>query len=108
MTTDRVAPNRMFRALLGFTAADRYALELVQEALDLMGKTPLAAQELRRWLDEGRPVTLLDTRKTLPGLRVLEKYATRMGGAMPTSVTSSISTPTRCTACLSWRTPSSP
>jgi nicotinate-nucleotide pyrophosphorylase (carboxylating) len=24
---------------------------------------------------------LLDTRKTLPGLRVLEKYATRMGGA---------------------------
>ncbi|KAG5717263.1 hypothetical protein E4T56_gene6631, partial [Termitomyces sp. T112] len=25
--------------------------------------------------------TLLDTRKTIPGLRVLEKYATRMGGA---------------------------
>jgi nicotinate-nucleotide pyrophosphorylase (carboxylating) len=25
--------------------------------------------------------TLLDTRKTLPGLRALEKYATRMGGA---------------------------
>src|SRR3546814_13862261 len=24
---------------------------------------------------------LLDTRKTIPGLRVLEKYATRMGGA---------------------------
>jgi nicotinate-nucleotide pyrophosphorylase (carboxylating) len=30
---------------------------------------------------EGTGATLLDTRKTLPGLRVLEKYATRMGGA---------------------------
>jgi nicotinate-nucleotide pyrophosphorylase (carboxylating) len=29
----------------------------------------------------GTSCTLLDTRKTIPGLRVLEKYATRMGGA---------------------------
>src|SRR6185503_5484116 len=29
----------------------------------------------------GTGAVLLDTRKTLPGLRVLEKYATRMGGA---------------------------
>jgi nicotinate-nucleotide pyrophosphorylase (carboxylating) len=29
----------------------------------------------------GTGAILLDTRKTLPGLRVLEKYATRMGGA---------------------------
>jgi nicotinate-nucleotide pyrophosphorylase (carboxylating) len=29
----------------------------------------------------GTGCTLLDTRKTVPGLRVLEKYATRMGGA---------------------------
>jgi nicotinate-nucleotide pyrophosphorylase (carboxylating) len=29
----------------------------------------------------GGRATLLDTRKTLPGLRRLEKYATRMGGA---------------------------
>ena len=29
----------------------------------------------------GTGCILLDTRKTLPGLRVLEKYATRMGGA---------------------------
>jgi nicotinate-nucleotide pyrophosphorylase (carboxylating) len=27
------------------------------------------------------PCTLLDTRTTIPGLRLLEKYATRMGGA---------------------------
>jgi nicotinate-nucleotide pyrophosphorylase (carboxylating) len=29
---------------------------------------------------QGRPVRLVDTRKTTPGLRVLEKYAVRMGG----------------------------
>jgi nicotinate-nucleotide pyrophosphorylase (carboxylating) len=29
----------------------------------------------------GTGCVLLDTRKTIPGLRVLEKYATRMGGA---------------------------
>jgi nicotinate-nucleotide pyrophosphorylase (carboxylating) len=29
----------------------------------------------------GADCVLLDTRKTIPGLRVLEKYATRMGGA---------------------------
>jgi nicotinate-nucleotide pyrophosphorylase (carboxylating) len=30
---------------------------------------------------EGLPVTLLDTRKTTPGLRFLEKYAVRIAGA---------------------------
>jgi len=37
----------------------------------------------RRYVDAiaGTGATLLDTRKTLPGLRMLEKYATRMGGA---------------------------
>lgn len=37
----------------------------------------------RQYVDAiaGTPCTLLDTRKTIPGLRVLEKYATRMGGA---------------------------
>jgi nicotinate-nucleotide pyrophosphorylase (carboxylating) len=37
----------------------------------------------RRYVDAiaGTGATLLDTRKTIPGLRLLEKYATRMGGA---------------------------
>jgi nicotinate-nucleotide pyrophosphorylase (carboxylating) len=37
----------------------------------------------RKYVDAiaGTGCTLLDTRKTIPGLRVLEKYATRMGGA---------------------------
>jgi nicotinate-nucleotide pyrophosphorylase (carboxylating) len=37
----------------------------------------------RRYVDviAGTGATLLDTRKTIPGLRLLEKYAARMGGA---------------------------
>lgn len=61
------------RAML---TAERSALNTVQH---LSGIATLT----RRYVDalEGTGVTLLDTRKTLPGLRVLEKYATRMGGA---------------------------
>ena len=61
------------RALL---TAERSALNTVQH---LSGIATLT----RRYVDAiaGTGATLLDTRKTLPGLRVLEKYATRMGGA---------------------------
>lgn len=61
------------RALL---TAERSALNLVQH---LSGIATLT----RRYVEaiEGTGAILLDTRKTLPGLRRLEKYATRMGGA---------------------------
>jgi nicotinate-nucleotide pyrophosphorylase (carboxylating) len=61
------------RALL---TAERSALNTVQH---LSGVATLT----RGYVDamEGTSATLLDTRKTIPGLRVLEKYATRMGGA---------------------------
>ena len=61
------------RALL---SAERSALNTVQH---LTGIATLA----RRYVDaiEGTGAVLLDTRKTLPGLRLLEKYATRTGGA---------------------------
>jgi nicotinate-nucleotide pyrophosphorylase (carboxylating) len=61
------------RALL---TAERSALNIVQH---LSGIASLA----RRYVEAiaGTRAILLDTRKTLPGLRVLEKYATRMGGA---------------------------
>jgi nicotinate-nucleotide pyrophosphorylase (carboxylating) len=61
------------RALL---SAERSALNTVQH---LTGIATLA----RRYVDTiaGTGAVLLDTRKTLPGLRVLEKYATRTGGA---------------------------
>jgi nicotinate-nucleotide pyrophosphorylase (carboxylating) len=61
------------RALL---TAERSALNIVQH---LSGIATLT----RRYVDAiaGTGAILLDTRKTIPGLRVLEKYATRMGGA---------------------------
>ncbi|MFL6845969.1 MAG: carboxylating nicotinate-nucleotide diphosphorylase [Allosphingosinicella sp.] len=61
------------RALL---TAERPALNTVQH---LSGIATLT----RRYVDAiaGTGAILLDTRKTVPGLRVLEKYATRMGGA---------------------------
>jgi nicotinate-nucleotide pyrophosphorylase (carboxylating) len=61
------------RALL---AAERSALNTVQHLTGIATMT-------RAYVDAiaGTEATLLDTRKTLPGLRLLEKYATRMGGA---------------------------
>jgi nicotinate-nucleotide pyrophosphorylase (carboxylating) len=61
------------RALL---TAERSALNTVQH---LSGIATMA----RQYVDAiaGTGATLLDTRKTIPGLRLLEKYATRMGGA---------------------------
>lgn len=61
------------RVILG---AERSALNTLQH---LSGVATLT----RRYVDaiEGTGTVLLDTRKTVPGLRVLEKYATRMGGA---------------------------
>ena len=57
-------------------AAERSALNTLQH---LSGIATLT----RRYVDAiaGTGAVLIDTRKTLPGLRVLEKYAVRMGGA---------------------------
>jgi nicotinate-nucleotide pyrophosphorylase (carboxylating) len=67
----RLAGNA--RAML---AAERSALNTLQH---LSGIATLT----RRYADAiaGTGATLLDTRKTLPGLRALEIYASRMGGA---------------------------
>ena len=61
------------RAML---AAERSALNTLQHLSGLATLT-------RRYADAiaGTGTVLLDTRKTLPGLRVLDKYAARMGGA---------------------------
>lgn len=61
------------RALL---TAERSALNTVQHLSGIATLTRQYADRIR-----GSGATLLDTRKTIPGLRVLEKYATRMGGA---------------------------
>jgi len=61
------------RAML---SAERSALNTLQH---LSGIATLTRQYVD--LIEGTGATLLDTRKTIPGLRLLEKYAARMGGA---------------------------
>ncbi|WP_422345944.1 carboxylating nicotinate-nucleotide diphosphorylase [Parasphingorhabdus sp.] len=61
------------RAML---TAERSALNTVQH---LTGIASMTNEYVRKIVGTG--CTLLDTRKTIPGLRVLEKYATRMGGA---------------------------
>ncbi len=61
------------RAML---TAERSALNTVQHLSGIATMT-------RAYVDAiaGTGCILLDTRKTIPGLRLLEKYATRMGGA---------------------------
>ena len=51
-------------------------------ALNLVGRLCGIASITRRFaeLTEGTPARILDTRKTTPGLRALEKYAVRCGG----------------------------
>ncbi len=71
--TDLLRLSGNARALL---TAERSALNTVQHLSGIATMT-------RAYVDaiEGTGCILLDTRKTIPGLRVVEKYATRMGGA---------------------------
>lgn len=77
---DRVAAGatllRLEGAARAMLTAERSALNTVQH---LSGVATLTAAYVDAIAGTG--ATLLDTRKTIPGLRVLEKYATRMGGA---------------------------
>lgn len=52
-------------------------------ALNFLQRLSGVATCVRSYVDEisGKPVRLVDTRKTTPGWRVLEKYAVRVGGA---------------------------
>jgi len=77
---DRVAAGTVLMRFSGnaraMLTAERSALNTVQH---LSGIATLA----RRYVDaiDGTGAIVIDTRKTIPGLRVLEKYAVRMGGA---------------------------
>jgi nicotinate-nucleotide pyrophosphorylase (carboxylating) len=61
------------RAML---TAERSALNTVQHLSGIATLTRAHVDAIK-----GTRATLLDTRKTIPGLRLLEKYATRVGGA---------------------------
>lgn len=76
---DRVAPDQLLCTLSGparsLLTGERSALNFLQT---LSGTATLAADYAAAVA--GLPVRILDTRKTIPGLRLAQKYAVRVGG----------------------------
>ena len=76
---DRVKAGTEIAKLTGNTrallAGERVALNLLQHLSGIATLTAKYAERIK-----GLKAEVLDTRKTLPGLRQLEKYAVRMGG----------------------------
>jgi len=77
---DEVAAGTVLMRLEG---SARVMLTAERSALNTLQHLSGIATLTRRYVEAiaGTGATLLDTRKTIPGLRVLEKYAARMGGA---------------------------
>lgn len=75
----RVARGDVLAVVAGPTRA---LLTAERTALNLLCRMSGVATHTRRWADvlAGTKATVLDTRKTTPGLRALEKYAVRVGG----------------------------
>jgi nicotinate-nucleotide pyrophosphorylase (carboxylating) len=68
--------------LATITGPTRTLLAAERTALNLLCRMSGVATHTRAWADEleGTGAAVLDTRKTTPGLRALEKYAVRAGG----------------------------
>lgn len=76
---DRVTANSVICKLHG---AARTLLTGERTAMNFLQTLSATATTSRRYADAvaGLPVSVLDTRKTLPGLRVAQKYAVQCGG----------------------------
>jgi nicotinate-nucleotide pyrophosphorylase (carboxylating) len=76
---DRVRRGDVLAVVTGRT---RTLLTAERTALNLLCRMSGVATHTRKWADAlaGTKATVLDTRKTTPGLRHLEKYAVRAGG----------------------------
>jgi nicotinate-nucleotide pyrophosphorylase (carboxylating) len=76
---DDVAPGDVVLTARGLT---RTLLTAERTALNIACHLSGVATQTRQWVDAvaGTKTRILDTRKTTPGLRVLEKYAVRCGG----------------------------
>ncbi len=74
-----VKPGDMVATIEGKTSsilkAERVALNFLQRLSGIASETARYVQAVK-----GLPVYIMDTRKTTPGLRTLEKYAVRSGG----------------------------
>ncbi|WP_349571536.1 carboxylating nicotinate-nucleotide diphosphorylase [Azotobacter salinestris] len=76
---ERVDADKLLFSLEG---PARALLSGERSALNFLQTLSAVATRCRRYADlvEGTPVRLLDTRKTLPGLRLAQKYAVTCGG----------------------------
>jgi len=76
---DPIAPGALLCTLRGRTRA---LLSGERSALNFLQTLSATARMARRYADAvaGTGVRILDTRKTLPGLRLAQKYAVRCGG----------------------------
>ena len=68
---------RLFGPARGMLTSERVALNILQHLSGIATMTGRIVKAV-----DGTRTRILDTRKTTPGLRALEKYATRMGGAL--------------------------
>lgn len=77
----RIAPGDVLAVVTG---PQRDLLTGERTALNLLGQLSGVASVTRRWVDavEGTGARIRDTRKTVPGLRALQKYAVRCGGGV--------------------------
>jgi nicotinate-nucleotide pyrophosphorylase (carboxylating) len=76
-------PLKAGRSLFEIEGPARPILTGERTALNFLQTLSATATETRRYVDSvaGTGCTILDTRKTLPGLRLAQKYAVRCGGA---------------------------
>lgn len=74
-----IKPGDITAAVVGYYAA---ILRAERTMLNILQRLSGIATETARYVAavQGLPARILDTRKTPPGLRVLDKYAVRMGG----------------------------
>ena len=79
---DEIKAGKVFARVAGeaqtLLSAERTALNFLQHLSGIATKTKLFVNAIA-----GTDVQIVDTRKTLPGLRMLEKYAVTCGGGPP-------------------------
>ncbi len=79
LDSERIAPQTIVAEVVGPTflllSGERVALNFLQRLSGIATLTSAYVSKVK-----GLPVKIVDTRKTTPGLRVLEKYAVRIGG----------------------------
>ena len=76
---EKVPPQKVLAEITGSASVllkgERVALNFLQRLSGIATITSHYCQEVKDF-----PVQILDTRKTTPGIRILEKYAVRVGG----------------------------